>query len=197
MISHANWLWNCLSLSDVSIIGSKTSHEAWFNDQKSNLHHIKIFESLISVYMSIKTGRAKLDKKIFDSIFIDYQSEVTNHWVWNSINQKIIWSLFVEMFKSWKDSKLLSILGSEWQWEYQINLVISDSDNEILELSFSVKVSLNTSTTSSHHLIASEHEDVVVISRIDDSDKCLNQNEENNRNSFENSNAEESEIISS
>ena len=147
--------------------------------------------------MSIKTDRAKLDEKIFNSIFIDYQSEITNYWVWNSINQKIIWSLFVEMFESWKDSKLLSILGFKWQWEYQINLVISDDDNEILELSFSVKVSLNTSITFSHYLIASEHEDVIIISRIDDLDKCLNQNEENNRDLFENSNAEESEIISS
>ena len=29
--------------------------------------------------MSIKTDRVKLDKKIFNSIFIDYQSEITNH----------------------------------------------------------------------------------------------------------------------
>ena len=113
-ISHINWLWNCLLLSDVSIIRSKTLYEVWFNDQKLNLHHIKIFRSLISVYMSIKTDRAKLDEKVFNSIFIDYQSEVMNHWVWNSVNQKIIWSSFVKMFESWKDSKLLSISDSEW-----------------------------------------------------------------------------------
>ena len=59
-----------------------------------------------------------------------------------------------------------------------------------------MRVLLNTSTTFSHHLIASEYEDIVVISRIDDSDKCLNQNEENDEDLFKNSNAEESEIIS-
>ena len=60
-----------------------------------------------------------------------------------------------------------------------------------------MRVSLNTSTTSSHHLIASEHEDIIIINRIDNSDKYLNQNEENNRDLFKNSNIKESEIISS
>ena len=101
------------------------------------------------------------------------------------------------MFESWKDSELLSILSSEWQWKYQIDLVISNDDNEILELSFLVRVLLNTSTIFSHHLIASEHEDVVVTDRIDDSDKCSDQNEENNRDLFENSNVKEPEVISS
>ena len=49
----------------------------------------------------------------------------------------------------------------------------------------------------SHHLIASEHEDIIIIDRIDDLDKYLNQNEENDRNLFKNSNVKESEIISS
>ena len=81
VISHANWLWNYLLLSDVSIIKSKILYKVWFNDQKLNLCHIKIFKSLILVYVSIKTDRAKLDKKVFNNIFIDYQSEMMNHWV--------------------------------------------------------------------------------------------------------------------
>ena len=50
-----------------------------FNNQKLNLHYIKIFRSLILVYMSIKIDRAKLDKKIFNNTFIDYQLEMINH----------------------------------------------------------------------------------------------------------------------
>ena len=60
-----------------------------------------------------------------------------------------------------------------------------------------MKVSLNTSTTFLHHPVAPEHEDIIITDRIDNSDKCSDQNKENNRNLFENSNTEESEIISS
>ena len=58
-----------------------------------------------------------------------------------------------------------------------------------------MKVLLNTSTTFSHHLVTSEHEDIIVTDRINDSDKYLNQNKENNRDLFKNSNVKESEII--
>ena len=60
-----------------------------------------------------------------------------------------------------------------------------------------MKVLFNTSTTFSHYLIASEHKDVIVTNRINDSDKCLNQNEENDKDSFKNSNIKELKIISS
>ena len=58
-----------------------------------------------------------------------------------------------------------------------------------------MRVLLNTSTTSSHHLVAPEHEDIIIISRIGNSDKCSDQDEENDENSFKNSNAEELKVI--
>ena len=117
-ISHANWLWNCLSLSDINIIDSKTPHEVWFNSEKSNLHHTKVFSSLILIYMSTKMSRVKLDKKIFDDIFIDYQSGVINHWVWNLIKENVMWSLFIKVFETYRDSELLSISAPEDKWKY-------------------------------------------------------------------------------
>ena len=58
-----------------------------------------------------------------------------------------------------------------------------------------MKVLLNTSTTSSHHLVTSKHEDVVITDRVNDLDKCLNWDEEDNENLFENSNVKESDVI--
>ena len=77
------------------------------------------------------------------------------------------------MFKSWKDSKLLSISGLKQQWKYQINLVINDDNDEILELLFLVRVLLSTSITFLHYLVTSKYKDVVITDRIDDLDKCL------------------------
>ena len=117
-ISHANWLQNHLPLSDINTIDSKTSHEVWFNSEKSNLHYTKVFSSLILIYMLTKTGRVKLDKKIFDDIFIDYQSGVINHWVWNSTKENVMWSLFIKVFETHRGSKLLSISALKNKWEY-------------------------------------------------------------------------------
>ena len=58
-----------------------------------------------------------------------------------------------------------------------------------------MRVSFNTSIIFSHHSVASKHKDVIIISRINDLDKCLNQNKENDENLFKNSNIKESEII--
>ena len=78
-ITHANWLHNRLSLSDSEAIDLMTSHQTWFCDEVSNLSHTKVFSSLTSVFISTKSGRVKLNKKIFNNILLDYQSEVMNH----------------------------------------------------------------------------------------------------------------------
>ena len=58
-----------------------------------------------------------------------------------------------------------------------------------------MRVSFNTSTTFLHHLIALEHEDIIVTNRVNDSDKCLNWDKEDDRDLFKNSNIKESDII--
>ena len=68
--------------------------------------------------MSTKTGRVKLDKKIFDDIFINYQSGIINHQVWNLIKENVMWSLFIKVFETHRDSDLLSISAPENKWEY-------------------------------------------------------------------------------
>ena len=147
-ISHANWLRNHLPLSDINTIGSKTPHEAWFNSEKPNLRHTKVFGSLVLVYMSTKMGRAKLDEKVFDSIFIGYQSGVTNHQVWNPTKGNVMWSLFVEVFETRRGSELLSIPAPKDKWEYQLNLDVNDNDDSEVELPVSVGALPNTNTSS-------------------------------------------------
>ena len=78
-ITHANWLHNRLLLSDSEVINLMTSHQTWFYDKVSNLSHTKVFSSLMSVFISTKSDRVKLDRKIFNSILLNYQSEVMNH----------------------------------------------------------------------------------------------------------------------
>ena len=58
-----------------------------------------------------------------------------------------------------------------------------------------MKVLLNTSTIFSHHLITSEHEDIIIINRIDNLDKCSNWDEDKDRDLLENSNIEELKVI--
>ena len=78
-ITHTNWLYNKLSLSDSEVINSMTSHQTWFYDKVLNLSHTKVFSSLMSVFVFTKSDRVKLNKKIFNDILLDYQSEVMNH----------------------------------------------------------------------------------------------------------------------
>ena len=59
-----------------------------------------------------------------------------------------------------------------------------------------MRVLLNTSIISSHYLIAPEYKDIIVTNRINDSDKCLDQNKEDNKNLFKNFNVKESDVIS-
>ena len=58
-----------------------------------------------------------------------------------------------------------------------------------------MKVSFSTSIISSHHLIISEHEDIIITDRINDLDKCLNQDKDKDRDLLKNFNIEESKII--
>ena len=91
----------------------------------------------------------------------------------------------------------MSISDSEWKWKYQINLVISNSNNKILELLFLIRVLLNTSIISLHYLVVSEHEDIIIINRVNNLDKCSDQNKEDNKDLFKNSNIKEPDVISS
>ena len=58
-----------------------------------------------------------------------------------------------------------------------------------------MKVLFSTSIISSHYLITSKHEDIVITNRINDLDKCLNQNKDKDRDSLKNSNIEELKTI--
>ena len=60
-----------------------------------------------------------------------------------------------------------------------------------------MRVSLNTSIIFLYHLVASKHEDIIIINRINDSDKYSDQNKKDNENLFKNSNVKESDVISS
>ena len=41
-----------------------------------------------------------------------------NHQVWNLIKENVMWSPFIEVFKTHRDSELLSISAPEDKWEY-------------------------------------------------------------------------------
>ena len=64
-----------------------------------------------------------------------------------------------------------------------------------MKLLFLVKVSLNTSTTFLHYLIASEYKDIVITDKINDLDKCSDWDKKDNEDLFENSNIKESDVI--
>ena len=53
----------------------------------------------------------------------------------------------------------------------------------------------STSIIFLHHLITSEYEDIIIINRIDNSDKCSDQDKDKDRNLLKNSNIEELKII--
>ena len=53
----------------------------------------------------------------------------------------------------------------------------------------------NTSITFSHHSVTSKYKDIIIINKINDLDKCLNWDEDKDRDLLKNSNAEELETI--